>query len=49
MRRLTAEHLDLPRRDRHGDLRRIRATVLAVTRILKNPAHAGASVYGRDA
>ena len=47
MRHLNAEHLDLPRRDRHGDLRWTRATVSAVTRILKNPAYAGAFVYGR--
>ena len=47
MRRLNAERLDLPRRDRHGDLRWTRATVLAVARILKNPAYAGAFVYGR--
>lgn len=47
MRRLNAEGLDLPRRDRHGDLRWTRATVSAVARILKNPAYAGAFVYGR--
>jgi DNA invertase Pin-like site-specific DNA recombinase len=47
MRHLNAEHLDLPRRDRHGDLRWTRATVSAVTRVLKNPAYAGAFVYGR--
>ena len=47
MRRLNAERLDLPRRDRHGDLRWTRATVSAVARILKNPAYAGAFVYGR--
>jgi DNA invertase Pin-like site-specific DNA recombinase len=39
--------LDLPRRDRHGDLRWARATVSAVAMILKNPAYAGAFVYGR--
>ena len=39
--------LDLPRRDRHGDLRWTRPTVAAVTTILKNPAYAGAFVYGR--
>ncbi len=39
--------LDLPRRDRHGDLRWTRATVSAISSILKNPAYAGAFVYGR--
>ena len=38
--------LDLPRRDRHGDLRWARATVSAVSTILQNPAYAGAFVYG---
>ena len=47
MRRMGAEGLDLPRRDRHGDLRWTRPTVAAVTAILKNPAYAGAFVYGR--
>lgn len=47
MRHLNAQGLDLPRRDRHGDLRWTRATVAAVTTILKNPAYAGAFVYGR--
>ena len=47
MRELGARGLDLPRRDRHGDLRWTRATVAAVTTILKNPAYAGAFVYGR--
>jgi hypothetical protein len=47
MRELSARGLDLPRRDRHGDLRWTRPTVSAVTTILKNPAYAGAFVYGR--
>jgi len=47
MRTLNAEGLDLPRRDRHGELRWTRATVAAVTSVLKNPAYAGAFVYGR--
>jgi DNA invertase Pin-like site-specific DNA recombinase len=47
MRVLNNRNLDLPRRDRHGDLRWARATVAAVSRILKNPAYAGAFVYGR--
>src|SRR5260370_22712409 len=39
--------LTLPRRDRHGDLRWQPATVSAVIAVLKNPAYAGAFVYGR--
>jgi DNA invertase Pin-like site-specific DNA recombinase len=37
--------LDLPRRDRHGDLCWTRATTCSVAAILKNPAYAGAFVY----
>lgn len=47
MRVLNDRGFDLPRRDRHGDLRWARATVSAVASILKNPAYAGAFVYGR--
>jgi recombinase len=47
MRVLNERGLDLPRRDRHGDLCWARATVSAVSRILQNPAYAGAFVYGR--
>jgi DNA invertase Pin-like site-specific DNA recombinase len=47
MRMLNERGLDLPRRDRHGDLRWARATVSAVSTILQNPAYAGAFVYGR--
>jgi DNA invertase Pin-like site-specific DNA recombinase len=47
MRMLNERGLDLPRRDRHGDLCWARATVSSVTSILKNPAYAGAFVYGR--
>jgi hypothetical protein len=47
MRVLNDRCLDLPRRDRHGDLRWARATVSAVSTILQNPAYAGAFVYGR--
>lgn len=47
MRVLNERGLDLPRRDRHGDLRWARATVSSVATILKNPAYAGAFVYGR--
>jgi DNA invertase Pin-like site-specific DNA recombinase len=47
MRMLNDRRLDLPRRDRHGDLCWTRATVSSVAAILKNPAYAGAFVYGR--
>ncbi|RWK78999.1 MAG: recombinase family protein [Mesorhizobium sp.] len=47
MRVLNDRGLALPRRDRHGELRWARATVSAVATILKNPAYAGAFVYGR--
>ncbi|HUB14202.1 MAG TPA: recombinase family protein [Acetobacteraceae bacterium] len=47
MRVLNDRGLDLPRRDRHGDLRWARATICSVAAILRNPAYAGAFVYGR--
>jgi DNA invertase Pin-like site-specific DNA recombinase len=47
MRLLNGRGLDLPRRDRHGDLCWARATICSVAAILKNPAYAGAFVYGR--
>lgn len=47
MRVLNDRGLALPRCDRHGELRWARATVSAVAAILKNPAYAGAFVYGR--
>jgi hypothetical protein len=47
MRLLNERGLDLPRRDRHGDLCWARATICSVAAILKNPAYAGAFVYGR--
>lgn len=47
MRMLNARGLDLPRRDRHGELYWARATVASVAKILKNPAYAGVFVYGR--
>jgi len=47
MRTLNDRALELPRRDRHGDLTWARATLAAVATILKNPAYAGAFVYGR--
>jgi DNA invertase Pin-like site-specific DNA recombinase len=47
MRLLNDRGLDLPRRGRHGDLCWARATICSVAAILKNPAYAGAFVYGR--
>ena len=47
MRVLNDRGLDLPRRDRHGDLCWAQATICSVAAILKNPAYAGAFVYGR--
>jgi DNA invertase Pin-like site-specific DNA recombinase len=47
MRLFNGRGLDLPRRDRHGDLRWAQATTAAVATMLKNPAYAGAFVYGR--
>lgn len=47
MRVLNDRNLPLPRRDRHSELHWARATVSAVASILKNPAYAGAFVYGR--
>ena len=47
MRTLNARGLDLPRRDRQGDLRWAKATLASVATILRNPAYAGAFVYGR--
>jgi DNA invertase Pin-like site-specific DNA recombinase len=40
--------LGLPRRDRFGDLVWQKPTVAAILEILKNPAYAGAFVYGRS-
>ncbi len=47
MRVLNERGLELPRRDRHGEPLWTRATIAAVADILKNPAYAGAFVYGR--
>ncbi len=47
MRVLNERGLDLPRRDHYGGPRWARATVASVASILKNPAYAGAFVYGR--
>jgi DNA invertase Pin-like site-specific DNA recombinase len=44
---LRARGLALPRRDRHGDMGWRAPTIAAVTTILRNPAYAGAFVYGR--
>jgi DNA invertase Pin-like site-specific DNA recombinase len=44
---LNSQELFLPRRDRFGDLVWKRPTVAAILQILKNPAYAGAFVYGR--
>jgi DNA invertase Pin-like site-specific DNA recombinase len=41
------QQLLLPRRDRFGDVRWRLPTVAAILAILKNPAYAGAFVYGR--
>jgi DNA invertase Pin-like site-specific DNA recombinase len=47
LRALNAQRLPLPRRDRFGDVAWRPPTVAAVLAILKNPAYAGAFVYGR--
>jgi DNA invertase Pin-like site-specific DNA recombinase len=47
MRIFTARGLALPRRNRHGEVCWRRPTVAAITTTLKNPAYAGAFVYGR--
>jgi len=44
----TTDDLTLPRRDRFGDVVWKRPTVPAILGILKNPAYAGAFVYGRS-
>jgi DNA invertase Pin-like site-specific DNA recombinase len=47
MREFNERVLELPRRNRQGDLHWTRATASAVASTLKNPAYAGAFVYGR--
>lgn len=47
VRSFNEHHLKLPRRDRFGDLVWKKPTVSAMLSILKNPAYAGAFVYGR--
>ena len=42
-----AQQLLLPRQDRFGEVRWRKPTVAAILAILKNPAYAGAFVYGR--
>jgi len=44
---LNAHELCLPRRDRFGDVVWKKPTVAAILQILKNPAYAGAFVYGK--
>jgi DNA invertase Pin-like site-specific DNA recombinase len=44
---LTTHDLRLPRRDRFGDVVWKKPTVAACVQILKNPAYAGAFVYGK--
>ena len=44
---LNTHDLLLPRRDRFGDVTWKKPTVAAILEILKNPAYAGAFVYGR--
>jgi hypothetical protein len=44
---LNMHHLCLPRRDRFGDVVWKKPTVAAILQILKNPAYAGAFVYGK--
>jgi DNA invertase Pin-like site-specific DNA recombinase len=44
---LNAHDLCLPRRDRFGDVLWKKPTVAAILQILKNPAYAGAFVYGK--
>jgi DNA invertase Pin-like site-specific DNA recombinase len=47
LRWFNAQNLELPRRDRFGELVWKKPTVAALLSILKNPAYAGAFVYGR--
>jgi len=47
VRHFNEQSLPIPRRDRFGDVIWKRATVAAILDILKNPAYAGAFVYGR--
>jgi DNA invertase Pin-like site-specific DNA recombinase len=42
------QHLTIPGRDRFGDLEWKTPTISAITSVLKNPAYAGAFVYGKS-
>jgi DNA invertase Pin-like site-specific DNA recombinase len=42
------QHLTIPGRDRFGDLAWKAPTISAITSVLKNPAYAGAFVYGKS-
>src|SRR5262245_11803298 len=42
------QHLTIPGRDRFGDLEWKAPTISAITAVLKNPAYAGAFVYGKS-
>jgi hypothetical protein len=44
----TAQHLTVPGRDRFGDLAWKTPTISAIISVLKNPAYAGAFVYGKS-
>jgi hypothetical protein len=48
LRFLNTNELLLPRRDNFGDILWKRPTIETITSILKNPAYAGAFVYGRN-
>ena len=41
------QRLTIPRRDRHGDIHWKRPTIASLGSMVKNPAYAGAFVYGR--
>lgn len=47
VRHFLENHLSVPRRDRHGDIHWKRATIASLGSTVKNPAYAGAFVYGR--
>ncbi len=47
LRSLNEQALTIPRRDRFGDIVWKRPTIAAILFVLKNPAYAGAFVYGR--
>jgi DNA invertase Pin-like site-specific DNA recombinase len=47
VRHFREQHLTIPRRDRHGAIQWKRPTVASLGSMVKNPAYAGAFVYGR--